>query len=82
MKKSIKIEFDASVGFATPTGATIELDLVELPEFNELDDGVYQVTVASGVASWTESPVPAMPTEDGNYQLTVASGVLSWTLIT
>ena len=81
MKKTVTIEFDASKGSAIPTGAEMTLDLVELPEFAELDNGVYQVTVTDGVATWTASPIPALPEVNGNYQLTVTDGVYTWTEI-
>ena len=81
MKKNVIIEFEASKGSAIPTNAEIDIELVELPDFVELADGVYLVTITDGVASWTLNPLPALPTADGNYQLTVTSGVLSWTEI-
>ena len=79
MKKTVTIEFDASKGSAVPTGAEIELDLVELPEFDQLADGVYEVNIASGVATWKLSPIPAAPADDGlTYHLTVVDGVYTW----
>jgi len=81
MKKPVVIEFEASAGSAIPTKATVEMDLVELPDFAELPDGLYQVTVVDGVATWTLSPIPALPEGNGNYQLTVVDGVYSWTEI-
>ena len=81
MKKSTVIRFENSTPSAIPTKAELEFDLVELPEFAELDDGIYQVTVVDGVATWTLSPLPALPEVNGNYQLTMTEGVPTWTLI-
>lgn len=79
MKKTVTIEFDASKGSSVPTGAEIEIDLVELPAFDELADGVYEVTVVDGVATWSLSPLPAAPADDGlTYHLTVVDGVYTW----
>jgi len=85
MKKSTVIRFENSTPSAIPTKAELEFDLVELPEFAELVDGVYQVTVTDGVATWTEapvSPIPAAPANDGlTYHLTVVDGVYAWVVV-
>ena len=53
MKKVVTIEFDASKGSSSPTGAEIEIELVELPDYSELVNGNYQLTMTDGVPTWT-----------------------------
>lgn len=54
MEKNVKIKFEASKGAADPVKATIIFDdFVELPDYSELEDGNYQLTIVGGVASWT-----------------------------
>jgi hypothetical protein len=80
MNKKVSIMFENAPG-ATPTKAEIEVDIVELPEFSELADGVYQVTIVDGVPTWSVNPLPALPSANGDYKLVVLEGVYTWALI-
>lgn len=52
MKKPVVIEFENSTPSAIPTKATIDIDLVEVPELPTVN-GTYNLTVLDGVYTWT-----------------------------
>jgi len=83
MKKQAVIEFEASKGSSEPVKAEVEMELVEVPDYSELANGNYKLSVTDGVATWVE--VIELPDHselaNGDYKLTMVDGTATWELI-